>query len=368
MRSAPLLVPAAIAALVAVPATQAPAVVTLDWSGFVTAAYTFNIDEPKSDTNAGRVFDQEDNTFQVPLAELAVTGGVDDGPSFNLDLNFGDVADSIHSAGLLDDVEGFDVQQAYVSYKGFIFGKFVTLHGAEVIESPYNMNYSRSYLFGYAIPFTHTGIMYTTEVGGIGLKGAVVTGWDNFEDNNDSKSYMAMVAVPIGDQGSVSLSGMYGPEERSDESEEDGIDQNEDSPRSLIDLVASFSPSDGIDLVFNADWGTEEEAAADGDDAEWWGAAAYIDAMLTETFGVAGRAEFFSDTDGARGLNGDVSTFGGTDVWEVTLTGHQAYGENAMARLEVRYDSASDEIFEDGDGDSQDSQLTLAGEVIFTFP
>jgi len=350
MRSAPLLVPAAIAALVAVPATQAPAVVTLDWSGFVTAAYTFNIDEPKSDTNAGRVFDQEDNTFQVPLAELAVTGGVDDGPSFNLDLNFGDVADSIHSAGLLDDVEGFDVQQAYVSYKGFIFGKFVTLHGAEVIESPYNMNYSRSFLFGYAIPFTHTGVMYTTEVGGIGLKGAVVNGWDNFEDNNDSKSYMAMVAVPIGDQGSVSLSGMYGAEQ----------EDNEGDMRGLIDLVASFSPSDGIDLVFNADWGTEEEAAADGDDAEWWGAAAYIDAMLTETFGVAGRAEFFSDTDGARGLD--------TDLWEVTITGHQAYGENAMARLEVRYDSAAREIFEDGDGDSQDSQLTLAGEVIFTFP
>jgi hypothetical protein len=352
MRSAPLLVPAAVAALAVVPATQAPAAVNLDWSGFVTAAYTFNIDQPKSGINHGRVFDQEDNTFQVPLAELAVTGGVDNGPSFNLVLEFGDVAGSdfsTHSSGLLENTDGFDVQQMTVSYKGFTLGKFATLIGAEVIESPSNMNYSRSYLFGYAIPFTHTGLLYQTEVGSVGLAGAIVNGWDNFDDQNSSKSYMAQVAVPIGDQGSVSVQGIYGAEG----------DQESDM-RGLIDLVASFSPSDGLDLMFNADWGTEDNATADGSDAEWWGAAAYIDAMLTETFGVAGRAEFFSDTDGVRGIN--------SDVWEVTITGHQAYGDNAMARLEARYDKAADEIFEDGDGDSQDDQITLAAEMIFTFP
>ena len=359
MRSAPLLVPAAIAALVAGPASQAKADMTLNWSGFVTAAYTFNIDQPKSRTNNGRIFDQEDNTFQVPLAELAVTGGVDDGPSFNLVLNFGDVAGEIHSAGLLDDVNGFDVQQANVSYKGFTFGKFATLIGAEVIESPSNMNYSRSYLFGLAIPFTHTGVLYQTEVSGIGLAGAVVNGWDNFNDGNSSKSYMAQVAVPIGDKGSVSVQGIYGPEERRDDNG-DIVDRNESDQRSLIDLVASFSPSDGLDLVFNADYGNERNAAPDGSDANWWGAAGYIDAMLTETFGVAGRAEFFSDTDGVRGLD--------ADVWEVTLTGHQAYGDNMMARLEARYDNASRDIFEDGDGKGQDNQFTLAGEIIVTFP
>jgi hypothetical protein len=350
MRSASLLVPAAIAALVAGSASQAKADMTLNWSGFVTAAYTFNIDEPRSGINHGRIFDQEDNTFQVPLAELAVTGGVDNGPSFNLVLNFGDVAGEIHSAGLLDDVSGFDVQQVNVSYKGFTFGKFATLIGAEVIESPSNMNYSRSYLFGLAIPFTHTGVLYQTEVSGIGLAGGIVNGWDNFDDNNDSKSYMAQVAVPMGDKGSVSVQGIYGAEET----------DNEHDMRGLIDLVASFSPSDGLDLVFNADWGNEENAALDGSDANWWGAAAYIDAMLTDTFGVAGRAEFFSDSDGARGLD--------ADVWEVTITGHQAYGDNAMARLEARYDSASRDIFEDGDGKGQDNQITLAGEIIVTFP
>jgi len=38
-----------------------------------------------------------------------------------------------------------------------IGGKFVTLAGAEVINSTLDTNYSRSILFGYAIPFSHTG-------------------------------------------------------------------------------------------------------------------------------------------------------------------------------------------------------------------
>jgi len=344
---------AAISALVVAPASQAAAEVTLDWSGFVTAAYTFNFDEPADDTNHGRIFDQEDNTFQVPLAELAVTGGVEDGPSFNLVLEFGDVADNTRSVGLLDDPDfnGFDIQQANVSYKGITFGKFATLIGAEVIESPSNMNYSRSWLFGLAIPFTHTGLMYQTEVGGIGLAAAIVNGWDNFEDNNDSKSFMGQVAVPLGEKGSISVQGIYGAEG----------DDNEHDMRGVIDVVASFSPSDAIDLVFNADYGSQENVANTGEDADWWGAAAYIDAMITESFGVATRAEFFSDSNEDRGGLG-------TDGWEVTVTGHQAYGDNALARLEARYDQTAADIFVDGDGKAQDNQITLAAELIFTFP
>ena len=40
-------------------------------------------------------------------------------------------------------------------------GKFVTPIGAEVIESQDNWNYTRSILFGYAIPFYHVGVRAT---------------------------------------------------------------------------------------------------------------------------------------------------------------------------------------------------------------
>ncbi len=350
--------PLSIAAGLVALALPAQAQIALDWSGFVTGAYTYNVDQPRSGSNNGRIFDTEDNTFQVPLAELVVSGEAKDGPSFNLVLNFGDVAGEIHSSGLVDTVDGFDVQQATVSYKGFTAGKFATLIGAEVIESPDNLNYSRSFLFGMAIPFTHTGLMYQTEVAeGVSVAAAVVNGWDNFTDNNGSKSLMAQVSMEMG-KASVSVQGIYGAEK----------DRNTDGAgsdnRGVIDLVATFTPSDATTFVFNADYGSEEHAAVDGGQGTWWGAAVYADQMLTESFGVAARAEYFNDEDGAAPGGLGVAT----DMWEVTLTGHQQLAKNLTGRLEARYDSASDDLFEDSDGSMQDSQFTLAGEVIVRFP
>ena len=57
------------------------------------------------------------------------------------------------------------IQQAYVSLlTGKVqwdVGKFVTPIGTEVIESQDNWNYTRSILFGYAIPFYHVGVRGT---------------------------------------------------------------------------------------------------------------------------------------------------------------------------------------------------------------
>ncbi|RMF88290.1 MAG: porin [Nitrospirae bacterium] len=339
-------------------AAPASAQIALDWSGFVTGAYTYNVDQPRSGTNAGRIFDTEDNTFQVPLAELAVSGEAQGGPSFNLVLNFGDVAGEIHSKGLLEEVSGFDVQQATVSYRGFTVGKFATLIGAEVIESPDDLNYSRSFLFGMAIPFTHTGILYRTEVAeGVSVGLALVNGWDNFDDNNSGKSVMGQVAVALG-KASVSLQGIYGPEK----------DRNTDGAgsdnRGVVDLVASFTPADGTTFMLNADYGSEEHAALDGGQGVWWGAAVYADQMLTDTFGVAARAEYFNDEDGAAPGGLGVAT----DLWEVTLTAHQQVAKHLVGRLEARYDAASDDLFEDSDGSLKDHQFTLAGEAILRFP
>lgn len=339
-------------------ALPAHAQIALDWSGFVTGAYTFNVDQPRSGSNNGRIFDTEDNTFQVPLAELAVGGEIDGGPAFNLVLEFGDVADSTHSVGLLEGQDGFDIQQANLSYKGFTVGKFATLIGAEVIESPDNLNYSRSFLFGMAVPFTHTGVLYQTEVAeGVSVAAAVVNGWDNFEDNNGSKSFMAQIAADMG-KASVSIQGIYGAEK---DRNTDGADSDN---RGVIDLVTTFAPSDATTLVFNADYGSEERAALDGGDGVWWGAALYVDQMVTGAFGVAARAEYFNDEDGAAPGGLGVAT----DMWEATVTGHHAFTDQMTGRLEARYDSASDDLFEESDGSMQDSQFTLAAEVIVRFP
>src|SRR5256714_212565 len=96
-------------------------------------------------------------------------------------------------------VSQFDLQQAFVTYIApigsglrFDVGKYVTHLGYEVIEGydGYGDNYSRSILFGYAIPFTHTGLKASY---GFSSKVAamfeVVNGWDLVRDNNLSKSF-----------------------------------------------------------------------------------------------------------------------------------------------------------------------------------
>jgi Putative beta-barrel porin-2, OmpL-like. bbp2 len=64
------------------------------------------------------------------------------------------------------DTEKSDLQEGYLSYRipvgaGLTLkgGRLVTLLGYEVIESPNNLNFSRSFLFSFAIPLTHVGLL-----------------------------------------------------------------------------------------------------------------------------------------------------------------------------------------------------------------
>ncbi len=139
----------------------------LGLSIYLQGGYTFNFRNPDSDTNRQRVFDQKSNTFLVDLAQIqfakeAPTGGV----GYKLKLSVGETAKYIHSAGLGETDDTFDLTEAYIDYVVPVgeglklrFGKFATYHGAEVIEAKDDFNYSRSFLFNYAIPFTHTGFM-----------------------------------------------------------------------------------------------------------------------------------------------------------------------------------------------------------------
>ena len=90
---------------------------------------------------------------------------------YKVKVSAGETAKLIHAAGLgtqptgTANPESFDITEAYISYtapigKGlrFDFGKMVTFVGAEVIEAIDNPNYSRSFLFNYAEPITHTGV------------------------------------------------------------------------------------------------------------------------------------------------------------------------------------------------------------------
>src|SRR5512143_986263 len=149
-------------------------------SFYVQGGYTYNGNATDSATtkkseNDLRVFDHKANSFGVDLAQIVVSKDVTgpDTSGYKIKLSAGETAKFIHARGLgvagvpgaATDADALDITEAYVSYmapigKGLRFdaGKFVTYHGAEVIEAIDNPNYSRSFLFNYAIPFTHTAL------------------------------------------------------------------------------------------------------------------------------------------------------------------------------------------------------------------
>ena len=154
--------------------------------GYVALPLRGGLREP----SALRAFDAVNGSFTLAYAELAVA--VAPAPAgLRLDLGFGPVAD-LSSLEVTTDpgpppttTTGASevmkhVQQAYVSLelpgpRSVVVdaGRFVTSAGAEVIEAKDDWLYSRSLLFGYAIPFAHNGVRITAASGPTGVQDGV---------------------------------------------------------------------------------------------------------------------------------------------------------------------------------------------------
>lgn len=363
--------------------------VGVDISGHIEASYTWNFENPQGDVNVGRVFDDQHDELYLNQIDVTVqrTLTPDDNPQtgyadhvnfgFVMEWIYGQDSRLIHSNGLFDHHaddgarnEEFDLNQAFVTVgvpvgNGLLFtvGKFVTPIGYELINPTLNPLYSHSYLFGFAIPFTHTGVMAKYSFNeNFSLTGGIVRGWDqSLEDNNDEPSYFVSAgytwnrddAEPI----NFIVTGMTGPEQAN----EGG------NWRSIVDVIVSTKVSDQLTVAVNGDYAYEEDAQlnnegiATGKQAQWYGVAGYATYEISDMFSVSARGEWFNDHDNVRGL--------GTNVYEATLGvaikpfANHEIGSHLIIRPEVRYDYAEQGIFDGGEND----QLTVAADVIFTF-
>jgi len=362
-----------------------------DWNfgGHVALSYNYNFNNPNSRSNAAadntffRVFDDKANQFTVNQAELWI-----DKPTttespigFGLDFIIGRDAKKIHSLGLGissgDDPtksDVFDLTQAYVTYKAPIgkgldlkAGKFVTLHGAEVIRRTGNFNISRSIQFGNAIPFTHTGITATYPLTDwLTLSGGIVNGWDNSDDNNDGKSLHGMATItPIKDL-TLIIGGTWGAEARFAGDEANG------PKRGLLDFLVTYKPIPPLTLTVNYNYGEQDGAFGVGTPtATWHSVSGYAIYDVTDKLSVGVRGEYFEDQDGFRLLSNPLANNGKPfNVWEFTLTGRYKLFDHLFASVEYRHDQATDsaKVFDDGDGKfNASSQDTIAFELVYQF-
>jgi hypothetical protein len=327
-------------------------------NGFVSTGFTYNANRPDTGLNAYRVFDGAHNSFTIDVLELCVRRDVvkPGDAGFRIDLAAGaSIPRVTRSAGMSGgDV---DVQQMVVSWMAPIgsglridLGKFVTPFGYEVIEGfdGFNDNYTRSFLFGYAIPFTHTGLRAAYAFSpSLSLTALVVNGWDDAVDNNRSKSVGGSLAVSPLAGLTATVTGMVGPEQPG----------NNSGNRTLVDACASYAAGGGLTFGVNADYGRERLPA--GGDVVWSGFAGYLRCAISDRFAIALRGERFEDGDGAR--TGVAQTLS-----EFTLTPEYRPVPGIVLRADLRYDMSDQPVFQKA-ATFTDSQATVGLNALVTF-
>jgi hypothetical protein len=348
--------------------TPAPTPVAKPWyeeiavNAFVSASYSYNFNRPDSGTNQLRVFDFDDNSFKVDVAEVVLQKAISKPgeAGFRIDFEAGSSIPRVSSSYGLLQGQDVDLQQAFVSWIAPVgsglrldAGKFVTHFGYEVIEGydGYNDNATHSFLFGYTIPFAHTGLKasYTFSDQLAGMF-EICNGWDVARDNNSSKSLGLQLAWTPSKTVTVYGNFMTGPERANVNSD----------PRNLFNVVAQWKLTDLTVFTLDAVYGSEKGAVTPGETASWSAIAGYARLGINDVFAFCLRAEYFDDADGAR--TGTVQK-----LKEVTLTPEVKVSSHLIFRADLRVDWSDVDVFSKKGGAFTGNQATVLLNGIYLF-
>lgn len=326
------------------------------FSGMLDTYYGYDFNQPGSRTLDTRAFAVSHNSLALNLIELDIAkdASESDPLGYHLTFGYGLTSDLVNSGD--PGTTGDNLFQYYLS--GMVpgtggltidVGKFVTQHGAEVIESSPNWNYTRGILFTWAIPFYHFGIRTTYPVSDtVTLAGYLVNGWNNVVDNNGGKTFGAQLIWAPNDNFSFVQNYMVGPEQ----------DNENGNFRHLIDSIITVQLHEKVTFMTNFDYGTERSVG--GASSHWIGTANYLRFQFTDRFALTPRFEYFSDPQGF--------ATGTVQKWkEFTITPEIMITENLITRFEYRHDWSNSLFFADGDDATSSSQDTFTLGVMMNF-
>lgn len=364
--------------------------------GYVDGGYSISANgQSRRSFLAGRVFDTKNNSFVLDDADFYVDRPVDYGKAAanhtidiggHVEVAYGWDLGLVHSSGLFDNPatlgvgrgqyrsrtspeNQFDVLQAYVDFALPVgtglrirAGKFVTLLGYEVINPTANPFYSHSYMFGFAIPFTHTGVLGEYKLNDdLVLDAGITRGWNqSSKDNNGSPDFLGGLTYAPQESDAlkkwkfiVNLS--EGPQ---------GTHDNHDW-WSVVDTQAIYTASDTLTLALNADYGDAPHAPGIVGAAQWYGVAAYADLVLNKYLTPNLRLEYYGDSTGfTLGVPGRQNLYAATLNVAIKPLPDDAIGSNLVIRPEVRYDYSNKNFFK---GATKHDQLTFGVDAYFTF-
>jgi hypothetical protein len=305
-----------------------------------------------------------------------------------VEASFGDDANIINSYPKSEFAPNTDIDltQAYVSGTAGVFtgivGKFETLAGAEVIESPSDLNFSRSILDGFAEPFTHTGGRLTWAYNSsLSLIFGMNKGWDttntyknmtNLYPDTSALTFEGGAAWNPSKAVSWTLQGYSGQVE-------EGSAVAPPSPwtpaiparpqRSLVDTVFTVHPSSALTLTFSSDVGQQTNTLILNGvgtpygygTATWSGVDGYINYAFNSVWSATARTEYLADFGGSR--------TGITQRWgEATLTLQYAPSSNVIIRGEVRGDLSNQLFFVGNTGSMYHQNSQFGIETIVKWP
>jgi hypothetical protein len=340
----------------------------MDISGLIDGYYSYNFNTPSAANNgqANDLYNFNDKTDQFNLSEARLTLNHDPDPvGAHIDIVYGRVNTLINTVP--SNSSSFDqlnyIEQAFLSVKpakakGFEmdFGKFVTSAGAEVIEAKDNWNYSRSILFGWAIPYWHFGArtsMPITKTDTIGVQ--VVNGWNNISKTNGGVTIGATNAW-VTPKASWFVNYYGGPENAT----------TTKGYRHLFDSTLLLTPTAKFSAYVNYDYGQNRDAlVAQGDTKlnHWQGAAGAAKFQATGTQAFAGRFEYFSDPQSFETLSPSL----GTHFYEFTVTYEYKWAAGLVSRMEYRRDWSNVAYFHKNASTMVDAQSTATASLIAFF-
>lgn len=326
------------------------------FSGFLDAYYGFNFDEPADRKVPYRNFDFNHNSLTLSQVTFDMSKPVSESSplGYLLQLEFGPTADWVNSG---DFTSGNSTASNFLQYylsgrlpvgRGLTLdvGKFVTQHGAEVIDTRADWNYSRSLLFAWAIPYYHFGVRATYPASDkLTLAGYVVNGWNNVLENNGAKTYGFQFIWNPSSRFSFLQNYMVGPEQADDS----------DNYRHLWDTLVTVKLHEKVTFMTNFDYGMDRITG--GEHVHWIGTANYLRFQLTDSFALIPRFEFYSDPMG-------FTTGARQQLKEFTITPEFLINEHMVTRFEYRRDWSNADVF---GGDGPFSQDTAAVGLILKF-
>jgi hypothetical protein len=349
-------------------------------SGYFEGGYTASLNHPPYNTITGRVFDTKNEHIVLDQADIAFDRPVDATKGkFDIGCHFeaiyGFDSGLIHSDGLYDTPSQhyassgsyyhsrtspdnqFDIAEAYVdiaipvgSGLRIRVGKIYTYLGYEVISPTGNQFYSHSYMFGYAIPFTNTGVwgeyILNPDVK-IDAGGSIGEG-QSLDDNNSTPDFVGELTYTPQEsdflkQWTIIANAEVGPEAAHD---------NHDY-WTVIDLNAKWQfMGDGkvpgsMSVAVDADYGDAPHGLGIKS-AQWGGVALYTNYVNTPNISFNTRVEWYEDAQGFT-----LGQPAGLNVYEATAGFtiqplNDTIGSNLKIRPEARIDYSDKDYLNSG--------------------